>query len=126
MGPATSAAVAARPSGMVVAMRAPSGPWRLPALMSVSTQPGATQLTAIPGAPPDLLAMPSGCSFHPRCPYATELCGRQAPPLFTIGAEHLTACFHRDRVTRRQDVWEEDHREETPPFTGGELEVVAG
>jgi peptide/nickel transport system ATP-binding protein len=66
-----------------------------------------TPLTAIPGSPPNLLAMPSGCSFHPRCPYATELCARQAPPLFTIGNDHQTACFHRDRVTRRQDVWEE-------------------
>ena len=35
-----------------------------------------------PGSPPNLLAMPSGCSFHPRCPYATELCARQEPPLF--------------------------------------------
>ena len=58
--------------------------------------------------------MPSGCSFHPRCPYATELCARQAPPLFTIGNGHQAACFHRDRVTRRQDVWEE-----TPPPADG-------
>jgi peptide/nickel transport system ATP-binding protein len=75
-----------------------------------------TPLTAIPGSPPDLLAMPAGCSFHPRCPYATELCARQAPPLFTVGNGHQTACFHWDRVTRRQDVWEE-----TPPSTGGGL-----
>jgi peptide/nickel transport system ATP-binding protein len=66
-----------------------------------------TPLTAIPGSPPNLLAMPSGCSFHPRCPYATELCARQAPPLFAVGDGHLAACFHRDRVTRRQDLWEE-------------------
>ena len=39
-----------------------------------------TPLTAIPGSPPNLLRMPSGCSFHPRCPYATELCARQGPP----------------------------------------------
>jgi peptide/nickel transport system ATP-binding protein len=64
-------------------------------------------LTAIPGSPPNLLVMPAGCSFHPRCPYATELCARQAPPLFTVGDGHQAACFHRDRVTRRQDVWEE-------------------
>jgi peptide/nickel transport system ATP-binding protein len=67
-----------------------------------------TPLTAIPGSPPNLLAMPTGCSFHPRCPYATEICGRQAPPLFDVGNGHFTACFHRDRVTRRQDVWEEE------------------
>src|SRR5918993_5588479 len=73
-----------------------------------------TPLTAIPGSPPNLLRMPSGCSFHPRCPYATELCARQVPPLFTISNGHQTACFHRDRVTRRQDVWEE-----TSPSGGG-------
>jgi peptide/nickel transport system ATP-binding protein len=66
-----------------------------------------TPLTAIPGSTPNLLAMPSGCSFHPRCPYATELCARQVPPRFPVGDGHLAACFHRDRVTRRQDVWEE-------------------
>ena len=66
-----------------------------------------TPLTAIPGSTPNLLAMPSGCSFHPRCPYATDLCARQAPPLFKISDGHLAACFHRDRVTRSQDVWEE-------------------
>ena len=66
-----------------------------------------TPLTAIPGSPPNLLAMPTGCSFHPRCPYATEICVRQVPPLFEIGNGHLAACFHRDRVSRRQDLWEE-------------------
>lgn len=66
-----------------------------------------TPLTAIPGSPPNLLAMPSGCSFHPRCPYATEVCSRQVPPHFDIGNGHLAACFHHDRVTRDQRVWEE-------------------
>jgi hypothetical protein len=51
--------------------------------------------------------MPTGCSFHPRCPYATEICARQAPPLFEISNGHLAACFHRDQVSRRQDLWEE-------------------
>jgi peptide/nickel transport system ATP-binding protein len=79
-----------------------------------------TPLTAIPGSPPNLLRMPSGCSFHPRCPYATELCARQEPPLFTISNGHQAACFHRDRVTRRQDVWEE-----TPPSGRVPAERVA-
>jgi peptide/nickel transport system ATP-binding protein len=65
-----------------------------------------TPLTAIPGSTPNLLAMPSGCSFHPRCPYASELCARQAPPLFEVGNGHQAACFHRDQVTRDQRVWE--------------------
>jgi peptide/nickel transport system ATP-binding protein len=65
-----------------------------------------TPLTAIPGSTPNLLAMPSGCSFHPRCPYATDLCSRQAPPLIAVGEGHLAACFHHDRVTKSQEVCE--------------------
>jgi peptide/nickel transport system ATP-binding protein len=39
------------------------------------------ELTGIPGAPPDLRAMPTGCSFHPRCPKAFDPCAQQIPPL---------------------------------------------
>jgi peptide/nickel transport system ATP-binding protein len=38
-------------------------------------------LTGIPGSPPDLRAMPTGCAFHPRCPHAFEPCDRSTPPL---------------------------------------------
>jgi oligopeptide/dipeptide ABC transporter ATP-binding protein len=36
-------------------------------------------LYAIPGQPPDLSALPPGCGFHPRCPYATDRCGTEEP-----------------------------------------------
>ncbi|GAB3112832.1 ABC transporter ATP-binding protein [Streptomyces calidiresistens] len=39
------------------------------------------ELTGIPGSPPDLRAMPSGCAFHPRCPRAFEPCSRETPRL---------------------------------------------
>ena len=39
------------------------------------------ELTGIPGSPPDLRAMPSGCAFHPRCPKAFEPCDEQVPAL---------------------------------------------
>jgi peptide/nickel transport system ATP-binding protein len=38
-------------------------------------------LSGIPGSPPDLRAMPTGCSFHPRCPRAFEPCDSRLPPL---------------------------------------------
>jgi peptide/nickel transport system ATP-binding protein len=39
------------------------------------------ELQTIPGRMPDLVDLPSGCSFHPRCPYAEEACTRTEPPL---------------------------------------------
>jgi peptide/nickel transport system ATP-binding protein len=39
------------------------------------------ELAGIPGSPPDLRAMPSGCSFHPRCPKAFEPCATDVPML---------------------------------------------
>lgn len=65
-----------------------------------------TQLVAIPGATPNLLSIPDGCPFHPRCPFATEICSRVNPPLEDIGGTHFTACHHHDKITRDQEVWE--------------------
>ncbi|GAA1158428.1 ABC transporter ATP-binding protein [Kribbella jejuensis] len=39
------------------------------------------ELTGIPGSPPDLRGMPSGCSFHPRCPHAFDRCSVDIPVL---------------------------------------------
>jgi peptide/nickel transport system ATP-binding protein len=50
-------------------------------------------LVAIEGAPPSLLAPPSGCPFHPRCPYRFEPCATERPPLVAPTPEaHLDAC----------------------------------
>ena len=58
------------------------------------------ELTAIPGAPPSLTAVPPGCAFHPRCPYATAECRTDVPPLMEVGPKHLAACWHHDEVDR--------------------------
>jgi peptide/nickel transport system ATP-binding protein len=50
------------------------------------------KLTGIPGSPPDLVAPPSGCRFHPRCPQAMSICSQVAPPTKTISASHTVAC----------------------------------
>ncbi|MQS05858.1 ABC transporter ATP-binding protein [Streptomyces alkaliphilus] len=42
------------------------------------------ELYAIKGLPPSLTALPTGCSFHPRCPMATERCTTERPPLHTV------------------------------------------
>jgi peptide/nickel transport system ATP-binding protein len=67
-----------------------------------------TPLTAIPGSPPSLLDIPSGCAFHPRCPYATDECTTQMPPLERVGPDHFVACFHHDQVDRARLFREEE------------------
>jgi len=50
------------------------------------------RLASIPGSPPDLVNPPKGCRFHPRCPYAKDICMEQEPPLIEISPGHFTAC----------------------------------
>ena len=49
------------------------------------------------GGPPSLLAPPTGCRFHPRCPHAMEICRRQAPPRFSLATDHTAACWLHDK-----------------------------
>ncbi len=51
-------------------------------------------LTPIKGNPPSLVNVPKGCSFSPRCPYATELCHTQRPPLYTTPSGHYARCHY--------------------------------
>jgi peptide/nickel transport system ATP-binding protein len=50
------------------------------------------------GTPPNLADPPAGCRFHPRCPLATDICRRDAPPMTEMAAGHRAACFHADQV----------------------------
>ena len=69
-------------------------------------------LNSIPGAPPDLIAPPSGCHFHPRCPDAMAICSAAEPPLLArdggpsrLGSDDV-ACWadRRDTLTPAQRV----------------------
>ncbi len=51
-------------------------------------------LTPIKGNPPSLVNVPEGCSFSPRCPYATELCRAEKPPVYTEPSGHYARCFY--------------------------------
>ena len=46
------------------------------------------------GDVPSPISPPSGCRFHPRCRYATEICQQVEPPLVSYGNNHLAACHH--------------------------------
>lgn len=52
------------------------------------------------GEPPSPVRPPPGCHFHPRCPYARDLCREQRPPLADQGGGHLAACHFSSEVGR--------------------------
>jgi len=59
------------------------------------TNPSHTRLIAIPGRPPNLMKLSAGCSFAPRCAYATERCHQERPELQSSGAPgHFFACWN--------------------------------
>ena len=49
---------------------------------------------AIEGEPPSPINTPSGCKFHPRCPYCTDKCRQEEPALREIAPGHLCACHY--------------------------------
>ena len=65
------------------------------------------RLQPIKGLPPSLIFVPSGCAFHPRCPYAFERCLDEVPELLPTDGMHYTACHlsmsDRERIFR-EDV----------------------
>ncbi len=63
------------------------------------------RLVQIPGQPPSLLNPPSGCRFHPRCPYVMSVCRTEEPPLVPVPGidDHLQAC-HLDEDTKRREA----------------------
>jgi oligopeptide/dipeptide ABC transporter ATP-binding protein len=63
-------------------------------------------LVTIPGLPPDLTNPPFGCRFAPRCPYATQQCREQEPPLTGEDPRHLFACWNpvEGPVVKRPEI----------------------
>jgi peptide/nickel transport system ATP-binding protein/oligopeptide transport system ATP-binding protein len=79
--------------------RAPRHAYTLGLLNSVPRADLVRQpLASIPGQPPLLSQLPSGCAFAPRCRFATEACKAAKPPLIEIETGHASACIHHDQV----------------------------
>jgi oligopeptide/dipeptide ABC transporter ATP-binding protein len=78
------------------------------ALLAAAPHLGATKRSgeaALPGEPPGLLAVPTGCPFHPRCSRVQDLCRRDTPALTGPSLGHAAACHF---------AWP------SPPVGGGE------
>ena len=96
---------------------APEHPYTWGLLRSIPTLSGprSEQLVPIPGTPPSLISRPSGCHFHPRCPYSEPDHTRIDPQLEAVPGEpdHYVACLLAP--ARRRALWEALHAGMTPP-----------
>ncbi|MBI4338296.1 MAG: ABC transporter ATP-binding protein [Chloroflexi bacterium] len=85
----------------------PRHPYTLGLLKSVPRldEPRKERLAPIEGMPPDLVNLPPGCSFRPRCPYAIKRCEEEYPPLVSVkdssADRHLAACWVADQLGRK-------------------------
>jgi oligopeptide transport system ATP-binding protein len=73
--------------------RAPAHPYTKGLLDSIPrVDLKGRELYAIRGLPPNLMHIPPGCSFHPRCPRARAVCAAEVPPLYQVGPGRASAC----------------------------------
>jgi peptide/nickel transport system ATP-binding protein len=61
-------------------------------------------LAVIPGNVPNLVKLPPGCKFAPRCPYSKDVCVERDPQLIEMEAGHKVRCFKYDPTTAAQWV----------------------
>jgi peptide/nickel transport system ATP-binding protein len=89
--------------------RSPEHPYTWGLLQSIPRLdlPRDERLVPIPGRPPSLINLPSGCAFHPRCPYVRERHKRVVPSLDPIKDDpgHKVACLLEAETRRR--IWSE-------------------
>jgi peptide/nickel transport system ATP-binding protein len=92
-----------------VIFAAPEHPYTWGLLRSIPRldRPRDEPLVPIPGLPPSLIRLPSGCSFHPRCPYVREAHRRIDPPLEPApeDRDHRVACLLPSETRKR--IWRE-------------------
>ena len=80
--------------------RNPRHPYTIALLNSVPRLDATerVRLDAIEGLPPDLVDLPQGCSFAPRCKYAYERCTQETPALLETDTNHTSACWRHDEL----------------------------
>ena len=75
--------------------RRPHHPYTIGLIQAVPTLTSdKSSLVSVPGSPPDLIQLPTGCKFHPRCPLADERSRREEPELTETEAGHYVACWN--------------------------------
>ncbi len=82
----------------------PKHPYTAALLKAVPRVDLRRQLVPIPGNIPNLITPPSGCRFHPRCPYATQICTDEVPPLETMADGSSVSCHHWKEIAPGPEV----------------------
>jgi peptide/nickel transport system ATP-binding protein len=74
----------------------PKHPYSQALISSLPTLDNRGQFKGIPGLAPSLLRLPSGCAFHPRCPFASDRSRTEKPKVHTLPSGQLVACHLYD------------------------------
>jgi peptide/nickel transport system ATP-binding protein len=82
----------------------------LQSIPSAGAEHAGGQLRPIKGLPPSLINLPTGCSFHPRCPYVMDVCKKDEPHLLPAAVAgngaHLSACHLS--LEEKQRIWQQE------------------
>jgi peptide/nickel transport system ATP-binding protein len=111
--------------------RAMRHPYTQALLLSVPRleQPSHTRLEAIAGRPPDLVSVPPGCRFAPRCPFVQARCREEEPPLDAAGTEqHPARCWYPVGTEAGREALERNlaaHVAQAEAVVGGDAEMLA-
>lgn len=70
----------------------PKHPYTISLLSCLPDVTEEQKLYAIPGAPPNPVELPSGCTFHPRCNHVMDICRKEKPARLHVGADHTVSC----------------------------------
>jgi peptide/nickel transport system ATP-binding protein len=101
-------------------------PYTMALLQSMPSAQAArtARLKAIPGEPPMLGAFPSGCPFHPRCPYRVAICASRDPLLELVGDRSVACWVAQDQgsLPERAEAGDETHTGRTAPIAAAATE----
>ncbi|MFP3191067.1 MAG: ABC transporter ATP-binding protein, partial [Thermoproteota archaeon] len=82
-------------------MNRPAHPYTIGLLSSIPSIGKTEKKIKILGEITNAINIPSGCRFHPRCPFATDKCKREEPNLIDLGNGHYSACHYSSNFIKK-------------------------
>lgn len=77
----------------------PAHPYTMGLLGSIpNVEEDVARLVSIPGSPPSIFDRAPGCSFAPRCRFATDQCGAEEPPVVEVAINHFSRCWYAREI----------------------------